>query len=129
WVNVASLRRATIPGSRNAAAAIDVSARIRCPPPCKRGAIAVIFSPLSLCLSMHHTEVAVIGGGIVGLATAHALTRRHPRLRVSVVEKEARLAAHQTGHNSGVLHSGIYYRPDSLKARNCRDGKEAMEEF
>ena len=78
---------------------------------------------------MHHTEVAVIGGGIVGLATAHALTLRYPQLRVSILEKEEHLGTHQTGHNSGVLHSGIYYRPGSLKARNCRDGKRAMEAF
>lgn len=78
---------------------------------------------------MHHTEVAIVGGGIVGLATAYRLTERFPRLRVTVVEKERELASHQTGHNSGVLHSGIYYRPGSLKARNCRDGKRALEAF
>jgi len=74
-------------------------------------------------------DVVIVGGGIVGLATAFHLTRRWPRLRVTVIEKEGELAAHQTGHNSGVLHSGIYYKPGSLKAKNCRAGKLAMEEF
>src|SRR5581483_2704642 len=74
-------------------------------------------------------DLAVIGGGIVGLATAYRFTRRFPGKRVVVLEKEARLAEHQTGHNSGVLHSGIYYRPGSLKALNCRAGKRALEEF
>ncbi len=78
---------------------------------------------------MKPADVAVIGGGIVGLATAYQLTREHPGRRVVVLEKEADLAHHQTGHNSGVLHSGIYYKPGSLKAINCRAGKKAMEEF
>jgi len=74
-------------------------------------------------------DVAIVGAGIVGLATAYQITRRFPRLRVVVFEKEAGLAFHQTGRNSGVLHSGIYYRPGSLKAVNCRAGKLAMEAF
>ncbi len=74
-------------------------------------------------------EIAIVGGGIVGLATAWRLTRRRPDARVVVLEKERDVALHQTGHNSGVLHSGIYYRPGSLKARNCREGKRAMEAF
>ena len=78
---------------------------------------------------MTRADVAIIGAGVVGLATAYQLTRRLPQLRVVVLEKEAGPAAHQTGHNSGVLHSGIYYRPGSLKARNCRAGREAMIEF
>lgn len=78
---------------------------------------------------MNHTDVAIVGGGIVGLATAWQLTERYPRLRVLVLEKEAAVGEHQTGHNSGVLHSGIYYKPGSLKAINCRSGKRAMEEF
>lgn len=74
-------------------------------------------------------DIAIVGGGIVGLATAYRLLEHSPGLRVVVLEKEARLGAHQTGHNSGVLHSGIYYRPGSLRALNCREGKRAMEEF
>lgn len=73
-------------------------------------------------------EVAIIGGGIVGVATAMALVRRGT-LRVAVVEKEPRLAAHQTGNNSGVIHSGLYYKPGSLKARNCTAGREALYRF
>jgi L-2-hydroxyglutarate oxidase len=75
------------------------------------------------------SDVAVIGGGIVGLATAYQITQQFPGLRVLVLEKEAELARHQSGHNSGVLHSGIYYKPGSLKAINCRAGKKAMEQF
>ncbi len=67
-------------------------------------------------------DVAVVGGGIVGLATAREILAREPRRSVLLLEKERELAAHQTGHNSGVIHSGIYYRPGSLKARNCRRG-------
>lgn len=74
-------------------------------------------------------DVAVIGGGIIGLAAAMQLTRRYPRWRVAVVEKEAELAAHQTGHNSGVIHSGIYYRPGSQKAQFCVGGVKALLRF
>jgi (S)-2-hydroxyglutarate dehydrogenase len=73
--------------------------------------------------------VAIVGGGIVGLATAWQLTERYPRLRVLLLEKEPAVGEHQTGHNSGVLHSGIYYKPGTLRATNCRTGKRAMEEF
>jgi len=78
---------------------------------------------------MQKFDVAIIGAGIVGLATAYQLTRRYPQLRLLMLEKEKDLAQHQTGHNSGVLHSGIYYKPGSLKATNCRAGKAAMEAF
>jgi len=78
---------------------------------------------------MQQADVAIVGGGIVGLATAYNLTQRFPDRRVVVLEKEAQLAHHQTGHNSGVLHSGIYYKPGSLKATNCRAGKKAIEQF
>ncbi|MCE9561847.1 MAG: L-2-hydroxyglutarate oxidase [Planctomycetes bacterium] len=74
-------------------------------------------------------DLVVVGGGIVGLATAYQFTQRFPGKHVAVLEKEARVAEHQTGHNSGVLHSGIYYKPGSLKAVNCRAGKRAMEAF
>ena len=74
-------------------------------------------------------DICIIGGGIVGLATAYQVSQKYPKLSVAVVEKESSLARHQTGHNSGVLHTGIYYKPGSLKAINCRNGKKAMEQF
>ena len=74
-------------------------------------------------------DLLIIGAGIVGLATALEVTRRFPAMRVIVVEKEDRVAAHQTGHNSGVIHSGLYYKPGSLKARNCVAGAESMKRF
>ena len=74
-------------------------------------------------------DACIIGGGIVGLATAYQLFKKFPKLSIAIIEKEKALAKHQTGHNSGVLHSGIYYKPDSLKATNCRKGKKAMELF
>ncbi|MEK9773232.1 MAG: L-2-hydroxyglutarate oxidase [Opitutae bacterium] len=78
---------------------------------------------------MIKADFCVIGGGIVGLATAYRLNQKFPGQSILVVEKEKCLAEHQTGRNSGVLHSGIYYKPGSLKARNCRQGKLAMEIF
>jgi L-2-hydroxyglutarate oxidase len=74
-------------------------------------------------------DLIIVGGGIVGLATAWRFQQRFPRRSCCVLEKEDRLAAHQSGRNSGVLHSGIYYKPGSLKAKNCREGKLAMQEF
>jgi L-2-hydroxyglutarate oxidase len=74
-------------------------------------------------------DVIVLGGGIVGLSTAWRLRQRHPELKIRLIEKETRLAFHQSGRNSGVLHSGIYYKPGSLRAVNCREGKKAMESF
>jgi L-2-hydroxyglutarate oxidase len=74
-------------------------------------------------------DVAIIGGGIVGLATAYRLTEQYPETSVVVLEKEDRVGAHQTRHNSGVIHSGIFYEPGSLKAENCREGKRALVEF
>jgi L-2-hydroxyglutarate oxidase len=71
----------------------------------------------------------VVGGGIVGLATAHRLTQDHPHSTVTVLEKEDRVAAHQTGHNSGVIHAGVYYKPGSLKAELCKAGSASMVEF
>lgn len=74
-------------------------------------------------------DLAVIGAGIVGLATARALLAERPGLRLVILEKEARLASHQTGHNSGVIHSGIYYKPGSHKARLCVEGARLMKQF
>jgi (S)-2-hydroxyglutarate dehydrogenase len=74
-------------------------------------------------------DLTVVGGGIVGLATARALLAERPDLRLVILEKEPRLAAHQTGHNSGVIHSGIYYKPGSHKARLCVEGARLMKEF
>jgi L-2-hydroxyglutarate oxidase len=74
-------------------------------------------------------DVAVIGAGILGLATARAIRERDPRLRIVVLEKDRDIASHQTGHNSGVIHMGIYYRPGSLKARMAVDGAAAMKAF
>ena len=74
-------------------------------------------------------DVAIIGGGIIGLSTALRLTQRYPRCRVVVVEKEKELAVHQTGHNSGVIHSGIYYRPGSQKAQFCVGGVGSLIRF
>lgn len=76
-----------------------------------------------------HLDVAIIGGGIVGLATAYRLLEARPALRLAVLEKEPELASHQTGHNSGVLHAGLYYPPGSLKAQLCREGKAEVEAF
>ncbi len=74
-------------------------------------------------------NVVVIGGGIVGLASALKIKEANPKLRVAVVEKESGLAKHQTGHNSGVIHSGLYYKPGSLKAKNCVDGYNQLIKF
>ena len=74
-------------------------------------------------------DLVIIGGGIIGLATAMEAARRFPRWRIVVIEKENRVAAHQTGHNSGVIHSGIYYKPGSLKAKTCVEGGAAMVAF
>jgi (S)-2-hydroxyglutarate dehydrogenase len=74
-------------------------------------------------------DVVVVGGGIVGLATAQALQRRHPAKHVVVLEREASVGRHQSSHNSGVLHAGVYYEPRSRKAELCRRGKEMMEAF
>ncbi len=73
--------------------------------------------------------VVIIGGGIVGLGVALEITRRFPHLRLLLLEKEDRVARHQSGHNSGVIHSGVYYKPGSMKARLCVTGAAAMVEF
>ncbi len=78
---------------------------------------------------MPHAQTIIVGGGIVGLATAYQLLQAEPGHRLIVLEKEPQVAQHQTGHNSGVLHTGIYYRPGTLRAKNCLAGKLAMQQF
>ena len=97
-------------------------------PRCRRGlesrAAGALASPLRSMPAIDSScDVVVVGGGLLGLATAMALSGRR---RVTVLEAEERLAAHQTGHNSGVIHSGIYYKPGSLKAKLCVEGASAM---
>ena len=82
-----------------------------------------------VCETTRPADVAVIGGGIVGLATAREIIRRAPGSRVVILEKESGIARHQTGHNSGVIHTGVYYRPGSLKARLCVEGRAEMLRF
>lgn len=74
-------------------------------------------------------DIAVIGGGIVGAATFYKLQKRNPNLKIALFEKEDALADHQTGHNSGVIHSGLYYTPGSLKAKNCIEGRHELVAF
>lgn len=78
---------------------------------------------------MHPHDIVIAGGGIVGLATALQLQRSNPRLRIAILEKESRVAAHQSSHNSGVIHSGIYYKPGSLRATNCKRGYDLLLQF
>ncbi len=79
--------------------------------------------------AVERADVAIVGAGIVGLATALRLLQQKPDLRVVLLEKESVVASHQTGHNSGVLHAGLYYQPGSLKARLCREGKADLETY
>ena len=74
-------------------------------------------------------DIIIIGGGIVGLASAYKIATVHPDLRIGVLEKEPDLATHQTGHNSGVIHSGLYYKPGSVKATTCTAGRRELVEF
>ena len=88
------------------------------------------MSPLKFdILSNQSFDVAIIGGGIVGAATAYKIQENFPNLSVGLFEKEAFLAPHQTGNNSGVIHSGIYYKPGSYKAKNCVDGRRELVKF
>ena len=74
-------------------------------------------------------DIAIVGGGIVGAATLYKLQQKNPHLSIILMEKEKELAHHQTGHNSGVIHSGLYYKPGSLKAKNCFDGRHELVAF
>ena len=74
-------------------------------------------------------DLIIVGGGIAGLATALKVNEKNPDKKILLVEKEAKIAAHQTGNNSGVIHSGIYYKPGSLKATNCIRGYHQLIEF
>ncbi|MFT6245246.1 MAG: L-2-hydroxyglutarate oxidase [Salibacteraceae bacterium] len=74
-------------------------------------------------------DIAIIGGGIVGAATFYKVQKQNPNLKIVLIEKEAMLADHQTGHNSGVIHSGLYYKPGSLKAKNCIQGRHELVAF
>lgn len=78
---------------------------------------------------MSDYDIAIIGGGIVGLATAYRLMEADPDLSLTILEKEDQVGAHQTSHNSGVIHSGVFYEPGSMKAKNCREGKRALIAF
>jgi L-2-hydroxyglutarate oxidase len=80
-------------------------------------------------MASYNYDITVIGGGIVGIATAMQVSKKYPNYRVGVVEKEDALAVHQSGHNSGVIHSGIYYAPGSLKAQNCVNGVQKLLTF
>lgn len=74
-------------------------------------------------------DLSIIGGGIIGLSSAMQIAEKYPQLKVAVFEKEKRIAIHQTGHNSGVIHAGIYYKPGSLKADTCAEGRRALLDF
>lgn len=74
-------------------------------------------------------DIAVIGGGIIGLASAYKIQKEYPKIRLVVLEKEDQLAKHQTGRNSGVIHSGLYYRPGSYRAKNCVNGRKQLVDF
>ena len=76
-----------------------------------------------------HYDVAIIGAGIVGLATAYQLLKVNPAIKLIIIEKESEPAKHQTGNNSGVIHSGVYYKPGSLKSKNCIRGYELLLDF
>lgn len=87
------------------------------------------FCAKSMLLENNRFDIIIVGGGIVGLAAAYKLNVRYPSKKILVLEKEKEVAAHQTGHNSGVIHSGLYYKPGSYKAKNCVDGRRELVAF
>src|SRR4051794_27705632 len=74
-------------------------------------------------------DVIIVGGGIVGLGAAYKIQKRHPGKKILVLEKEPKLSMHQTGRNSGVIHSGLYYKPGSYRAKNCVTGRRELVKF
>jgi len=84
---------------------------------------------MTISRTENRCDIVIVGGGVVGLATAYSLLRRDPRQKLIVLEKEAEVGTHQTGHNSGVIHSGLYYKPGSLKAKNCLEGYAKLLQF
>jgi len=96
---------------------------------CRKTRISRVFNNRRTFTSTRNYDVAIIGGGIVGLATAQELISRQPKLKYIVLEKENKLALHQTGHNSGVIHAGIYYKPGTLKAKLCVQGLEMTYKY
>ncbi len=94
-----------------------------------RQALGVACNPISASTAPEHCDLAVVGGGILGLAVAREIARRDPGSSVCVLERETELAQHQSSHNSGVLHAGIYYKPGSLKARLCREGSRELLDY
>ena len=74
-------------------------------------------------------DITIVGGGIVGTATAYKIQIKYPNLKILLIEKEPHLADHQTGNNSGVIHSGLYYKPGSKKANTCVDGRKQLVKF
>src|SRR6201996_1284908 len=87
------------------------------------------FAVLTVRLVDNKYDIIIVGGGIVGLASAYKINLRYPAAKILVLEKEQQVAAHQTGHNSGVIHSGIYYKPGTYKAKNCVDGRRELVAF
>ena len=77
-------------------------------------------------MSYEETDILIVGGGLVGLSTAMHIIKMRPRSKITVIEKDSKLAAQQSGHNSDVLHAGIYYEPGSLKAKFCVEGSRAL---
>ena len=74
-------------------------------------------------------DIAIVGGGIIGLSTAYEISKLYPNKKIAILEKESEVGKHQTSHNSGVIHSGLYYKPGSLKAINCRKGIALLRKF